>query len=201
MLKYRNPVTGKFENIRIVAIGEGGGIVGPQGPQGPKGDTGPQGPQGQTGPKGNEGAIGPKGETGIQGPQGERGPQGQQGLQGERGLQGIQGSQGPQGPQGIPGVTPTDSIVIKSVGGGVLNLSADKLQRCNNIANGNTINLPSVSNYTLIHLFFSTTSDLTLLLPNCSWQATPVIKANKDYEFIFTYSGSKWLGGFVEYGV
>jgi hypothetical protein len=59
-----------------VAIGAGGGTVGPPGPPGPTGPTGPQGPTGATG------AQGPPGTTGATGPPGPTGPQGPQGIPG-----------------------------------------------------------------------------------------------------------------------
>lgn len=62
------------------------------------------------------------------------------------------------------------------------------------------IKLPTVTNYTEIHLFFNTTKDVTLILPSCKWQNgnTPTISVNKTYEFIFTYT-TEWLGGVIIY--
>lgn len=91
---------------------EGGGAVGPQGPEGPMGPAGPQGPEGPMGPQGPEGPMGPTGPQGERGLDGAPGPQGERGLdgapgpqgpQGERGLDGAPGPQGPQGERGLDG--------------------------------------------------------------------------------------------------
>ena len=90
-----------------------------------------------------------------------------------------------------------DSIVEKTISNSILNLGSEKYQKC--IMENNTqINLPSVTSFTELHLFFSTTEDLTLVFPSCKWQSQPTILANKDYELIFTYT-DKWLGGCVVY--
>ncbi|MBP3909622.1 MAG: collagen-like protein [Turicibacter sp.] len=161
------------------------------------------------------------------GPQGPIGPKGDTGPQGERGLQGVQGPKGDKGDPGttswndlqdkpnIPSIeglaTETfveeklaglglqpDTLVQVSVTGNTLQLTKDKYQY-SALSSGNGISLPSVSSFTEIHLFFKTTSEITLVLPSVRWQTQPTIQANKTYEFIFTYVKDEWLGGVVEY--
>lgn len=92
---------------------------------------------------------------------------------------------------------PKESLVTTNIVNGTLTLTKDKYQTTT-MAEATKIVLPSVTELTDIHLFFNTTSDLTLVLPNIKWQTTPSIKANKEYEFIFTYT-DKWIGGVIQY--
>ncbi len=176
------------------------------GPKGDKGDTGPQGPQG---------LKGDKGDTGLQGPQGERGLQGVQGPKGDKGDPGTTSWNDLQDKPNIPsieglateafveeklaglGLQP-ETLVQVSVTGNTLQLTKDKYQY-SVLSSGNGISLPSVSSFAEIHLFFKTTSEITLALPSVRWQTQPTIQANKTYEFIFTYVKDEWLGGVVEY--
>ncbi len=203
------------------------GDVGPQGLQGEKGDRGDIGPMGPQGPKGDKGDTGLQGPQGLQGPKGDKGDTGPQGPQGERGLQGVQGPKGDKGDPGttswndlqdkpnIPSIeglaTETfveeklaglslqpDTLVQVSVTGNTLQLTKDKYQY-SVLSSGNGISLPSVSSFAEIHLFFKTTSEITLVLPSVRWQTQPTIQANKTYEFIFTYVKDEWLGGCVIY--
>ena len=153
------------------------------GPQGPKGDTGDVGPQGPKGDTGEAGPQGPKGDTGDVGPQGPKGDTGET---------------GPQGPKGDKGEDYTENLVTTTVSNGTLRLTTDKYQ-LTTLSNGNTISLPSVSKFTQIHLFFSTTSELTLTFPSVRWQRIPDIQALRTYEFIFTYVDGTWLGGWIVY--
>ena len=188
------------------------------GPKGDKGDTGPQGLQGE---RGLQGEQGPQGERGLQGPQG---PQGERGLQGIQGVQGPKGDKGDPGTTSwndlqdkpnIPSVeglateafveeklaglgSQPETLVQVSVTGNTLQLTKDKYQY-SVLSSGNGISLPSVSSFAEIHLFFKTTSEITLVLPSVRWQTQPTIQANKTYEFIFTYVKDEWLGGVVEY--
>ena len=91
-----------------------------------------------------------------------------------------------------------DTLVQVSVTGNTLQLTKDKYQY-SVLSSGNGISLPSVSSFAEIHLFFKTTSEITLVLPSVRWQTQPTIQANKTYEFIFTYVKDEWLGGVVEY--
>lgn len=92
----------------------------------------------------------------------------------------------------------SDELVNTPIVGDVLNLTTHKNQTTT-MQNNTTIVLPNVNSFIEIHLFFSTTSELTLQLPvDVKWQTQPTIEANKTYEFIFTYA-TEWLGGCVVY--
>ena len=99
----------------------------------------------------------------------------------------------------LPSNTNKDTLVTTNVLGTTLSLTKDKYQTAT-VSDGIEITLPTVTSFTEIHLFFSTTTDLTLILPSCKWQNgnTPTISANKTYEFIFTYT-TEWLGGVIVY--
>ena len=105
---------------------------------------------------------------------------------------------GAKGDKGDTGAT-IDTLVTTNISDTTLSLTKDKYQTTT-IVNGTEIVLPMVTSFTEIHLFFWTTTDLTLILPSCKWQNgnTPTISANKTYEFIFTYT-TEWLGGVIEY--
>ena len=92
-----------------------------------------------------------------------------------------------------------DTLVTTNISDTTLALTVNKYQTAT-VADGTEITLPAVTSFTEIHLFFSTTTDLTLTLPACKWQNgnTPTIAANKTYEFIFTYT-TEWLGGVIVY--
>ena len=92
-----------------------------------------------------------------------------------------------------------DTLVTTNISDTTLALTVNKYQTAT-VADGTEITLPTVTTFTEIHLFFSTTTDLTLTLPACKWQNgnTPTIAANKTYEFIFTYA-TEWLGGVIVY--
>ena len=92
-----------------------------------------------------------------------------------------------------------DTLVTTNISDTTLALTVNKYQTAT-VADGTEITLPTVTTFTEIHLFFSTTTDLTLTLPACKWQNgnIPTISANKTYEFIFTYV-TEWLGGVIQY--
>lgn len=218
-------VTQEISSIELTPGPQGPqGLQGLKGDKGDKGEVGPQGLQGPKGDKGDTGAQGPqglkgdKGDTGLQGPQGERGLQGIQGVQGPKGDKGDPGTTSWNDLQDKPnipsieglateafveeklaelGLQP-DTLVQVSVTGNTLQLTKDKYQY-SVLSSGNGISLPSVSSFAEIHLFFKTTSEITLVLPSVRWQTQPTIQANKTYEFIFTYVKDEWLGGVVEY--
>ena len=79
----------------------------------------------------------------------------------------------------------------------MLSLTTDKFQLAT-LKQDTTIKLPNVSKFTQIHLFFTTSDDLTLIFPSIRWQSQPNIVANKVYELILTYT-TEWLGGIVQY--
>lgn len=92
----------------------------------------------------------------------------------------------------------TNELTQITVVGNILQLTEDKYQY-SVLSSGDQIQLPSVSSFVEIHLFFKTTNELTLVLPSVRWQTQPNIQANKVYELIFTYIIDEWLGGVVEY--
>lgn len=106
---------------------------------------------------------------------------------------------GAKGDKGDTGSSSGSTLVTTNISGTTLALTTDKYQTTT-IVDGTEITLPTVTSFTEIHLFFGTTTDLTLMLPSCKWQNgnTPTISANKTYEFIFTYT-TEWLGGVIAY--
>ena len=96
---------------------------------------------------------------------------------------------------------PADRVVTTNISNNTLTLTTDKYQTTT-MVNGTTINLPSVTNYTEIHLFFTTGSTApTITMPSGKYQKTPSINTNTTYEFIFTYINVTigWLIGYIEY--
>lgn len=85
-----------------------------------------------------------------------------------------------------------------NVAGSTLNLTKDRYQ-VSSLSNSNTIALPSVAEFTEIHLYFKSESSLSLKLPStCKWQNknTPTFEEGKIYELIFTYLNPVlgWIG-------
>ena len=103
----------------------------------------------------------------------------------------------PKGENGTGGSS--DTLVTTNISGTTLSLTTDKYQTTT-VVDGTEITLPAVTSFREIHLFFNTTTDLTLILPSCKWQNgnTPTISANKTYEFVFTFV-TEWLGGVIVY--
>lgn len=91
----------------------------------------------------------------------------------------------------------SNELVNTPIVGNTLTLTTHRNQ-ITTMQNNTTITLPTVNSFTEIHLFFNTTSELTLILPNIKWQTQPTIEANKIYEFIFTYT-TEWVGGAICY--
>lgn len=69
-----------------------------------------------------------------------------------------------------------------------------------NVSEGTEIKLPTVTDFTEIHLFIKPTTNVNITLPTCKWQETKLtsLAANKIYEFIFTYA-IEWLGKVILY--
>ena len=204
------------------------GEKGEQGPKGEKGEQGEQGEKGEQGPKGEKGEQGEQGEQGPKGEQGEKGEQGPKGEQGEKGEQGPAGADGRTPIKGVDYFTADDkaemlngyatetfvnnAIANAQLGGeedmtqndisnNVLTLTKDKYQECE-MLDGTEIVLPTLDTYEEIHLFFSTTADVTIIMPDgLKYQQIPTILANKTYEFIFTYTNTSkgWVFGYIEY--
>lgn len=85
------------------------------------------------------------------------------------------------------------SIVSKTVSNGTLTLSTDRYQYAT-LANGNTIALPSVSNFTEINLFVKDCNISTIKLPdNCKWRVDPNLDSGTSFMFRFIYTTQEWL--------
>ena len=187
-----------------------------KGEKGDKGDKGDPGIQGEIGSQGIQGPKGDKGDTG------ERGPAGVDGNDGLTTAISVNGttythSNGtitlpnyPNVPTKTSELTndsgfitsiPADTVVTTNISNNTLTLTTNKYQTTNMVS-GTTLNLPSVTNYTEIHLFFTTGSTApTITMPSGKYQKTPTINANTTYEFIFTYINATigWLIGYIEY--
>ena len=95
-----------------------------------------------------------------------------------------------------------DDIYTDYVSNNVLTLTTDKYQYVS-ITSNTTINLPSVSSFTEIHLFFDWPSEISITMPsNVKWQEGVMYGPGYTHEFVFTYINSTigWLGGCVVYG-
>ena len=207
------------------------GEQGPQGIQGEQGPQGIQGEQGPQGVKGDKGDTGLQGLQGIQGEQGPQGLKGDKGDKGDTGANGNDGRDGLTTAISVNGTTykhvdgtitipnyptktseltndsgfitsiPTDTTVTTNISNSTLTLTTDKYQATTMVTR-TTIVLPSVTNYTEIHLFFTTGGTApTITMPSGKYQKIPTINANTTYEFIFTYINTTigWLIGYIEY--
>lgn len=95
-----------------------------------------------------------------------------------------------------------DDIYTDYVSNNVLTLTTDKYQYVS-ITSNTTINLPSISSFTEIHLFFDWPSEISITMPsNVKWQEGVMYGPGYTHEFVFTYINSAigWLGGCVVYG-
>ena len=96
-----------------------------------------------------------------------------------------------------------DDIYTDYVSNRVLTLTTDKYQYAAITSNNTIINLPSVSSFTEIHLFFDWPSGISITMPsNVKWQEGVMYGPGYTHEFVFTYINSTigWLGGCVVYG-
>ena len=85
------------------------------------------------------------------------------------------------------------TVVARTVSSGTLTLTKDKYQSAT-LATGNTIALPSVSNFTEINLFVKDCSIANINLPdNCKWRVDPNLSAGTSFIFTFIYTGQEWL--------
>jgi hypothetical protein len=85
------------------------------------------------------------------------------------------------------------SIVSRTVSSGTLTLSTDRYQYAT-LSNGNTIALPSVSNFTEINLFVKDCNLSTIKLPNnCKWRVDPNLDSGTSFMFKFIYTTQEWL--------
>lgn len=209
-------------NNAIAKIPPKSELIGEKGDKGEKGEKGDKGDRGEQGLQGIQGIQGIQGERGLQGVKGDKGDKGEQGIQGLKGETGVTpnltvGSVVTLDPYqeatveitgttenpilnfGIPkGKTGDFDLVETPIQDGFLNITQDKYQYAD-IVDNTRIMLPRVTDFTEIHLFFDTTSALTLIFPSVKWQTQPTIEANSSYEFIFTYVNDTWLGGCIVY--
>ena len=85
------------------------------------------------------------------------------------------------------------TVVAKTVSSGTLTLTKDKYQSAT-LATGNTIALPSVTDFTEINLFVKDCSIANVNLPdNCKWRVDPNLNAGTSFIFTFIYTGQEWL--------
>ena len=91
-----------------------------------------------------------------------------------------------------------NKVVENPIVNGVLTLTTDKYQKTK-MVNGTVIEFPKVSNFTEIHLYFNTTSNLSLKFPSCKWRVEPNIEAGNAYEIVFTYNTMDWLVNVLVY--
>ena len=101
------------------------------------------------------------------------------------------------------GAQPANSLTIKTVSNRILTLGTELYQYAEITSNNTIINLPSVSSFTEIHLFFDWPSGVSIVMPsNVKWQEGVMYGPGYTHEFIFTYVNSDigWLGGCIVYG-
>ena len=95
------------------------------------------------------------------------------------------------------------NLTTKTVSSGTLTLGTELYQYAAITSNNTIINLPSVSSFTEIHLFFDWPSGVSITMPsNVKWQEGVMYGPGHTHEFVFTYVNSDigWLGGCVVYG-
>ena len=101
------------------------------------------------------------------------------------------------------GAQPANSLTTKTVSNRILTLGTELYQYAAITSNNTIINLPSVSSFTEIHLFFDWSSGISIIMPsNVKWQEGVMYGPGHTHEFIFTYVNSTigWLGGCIVYG-
>ena len=100
------------------------------------------------------------------------------------------------------GAQPANSLTTKTVSNSTLTLGTELYQYAA-ITSNITIRLPSVSSFTVIHLFFDWPSGVSITMPsNVKWQEGTMYGPGYTHEFVFTYINSAigWTGGCVVYG-
>ena len=101
----------------------------------------------------------------------------------------------------LENVSTEKEMTQNEISNNILTLTKDKYQECE-MLDGTEIILPTLDTYEEIHLFFSTTSDIAIIMPDgLKYQQIPTILSNKTYEFIFTYTNTSkgWVFGYIEY--
>ena len=92
-------------------------------------------------------------------------------------------------------------FVMKDPVNGVLNLKSSYKHIKTTPVNGMKIVLPTtIEGACEIHLYFTVTEPISIVLPNAKYQNVPNLEVGKTYEFIFTYIYAGWVAGVVTYG-
>ena len=92
-------------------------------------------------------------------------------------------------------------FLMKDPVNGVLNLKSSYKHIKTTPVNGMKIVLPTtIEGACEIHLYFTVTEPISIVLPNAKYQNVPNLEVGKTYEFIFTYIYAGWVAGVVTYG-
>ena len=92
-------------------------------------------------------------------------------------------------------------FVMKDPVNGVLNLKSSYKHIKTTPVDGMRIVLPTtIEGACEIHLYFTVTEPISIVLPNAKYQNVPNLEVGKTYEFIFTYIYAGWVAGVVTYG-
>jgi hypothetical protein len=92
------------------------------------------------------------------------------------------------------GASPLQKSVVNNTNksGTTLTLTKDRYQKAS-LASGNTIALPSVSDFTEINLFVQGSLTNINLPNNCKWRVDHNLSAGTSYMFTFIYTTVEWL--------
>lgn len=92
-------------------------------------------------------------------------------------------------------------FVMKDPVNGVLNLKSSYKHIKTTPVDGMRIVLPTtIEGVCEIHLYFTVTEPISIVLPSAKYQNVPNLEVGKTYEFIFTYIYAGWVAGVVTYG-
>ena len=92
-------------------------------------------------------------------------------------------------------------FVMKDPVNGVLNLKSSYKHIKTTPVDGMRIVLPTtIEGACEIHLYFTVTKPISIVLPSAKYQNVPNLEVGKTYEFILTYIYAGWVAGVVTYG-
>ena len=92
-------------------------------------------------------------------------------------------------------------FVMKDPVNGVLNLKSSYKHIKTTPVDGMRIVLPTtIEGVCEIHLYFTVTEPISIILPSAKYQNVPDLEVGKTYEFILTYIYAGWVAGVVTYG-
>ena len=92
-------------------------------------------------------------------------------------------------------------FVMKDPVNGVLNLKSSYKHIKTTPVDRMRIVLPTtIEGACEIHLYFTVTEPISIVLPSAKYQNVPNLEVGKTYEFIFTYIYAGWVAGVVTYG-